>query len=182
MCEKDRVCEVAVHTGDVSRHVRTCGCVSRGECDRDNVQCESRGTREGECEKRMETPTATVARQMPGSGGSCDWDRAGSERSCTGRPCCATGETPACTAARVKTRSGNARGEIADPADGQRSGWVENSERMGSLREHVCGTRRDLHGVLCSQGARCRLRTGRAHVLAWRAPRIARFFFFFMRE
>ena len=49
---------------------------------------------------------------------------------------------------------------------------------MGSVREHVCETRRDLHGVLCSQGARCRLWTGRAHVLAWRTPRIARFVFF----
>ena len=50
---------------------------------------------------------------------------------------------------------------------------------MGSLREHVCEKLRDLRGVLCSQGARCRLRTGRAHVLAWRTPRIARFVFFF---
>ena len=49
---------------------------------------------------------------------------------------------------------------------------------MGSLREHVCETRRDLRGVFCQQNARCRLRTGRAHVLAWRIPRIARFFFY----
>ena len=52
---------------------------------------------------------------------------------------------------------------------------------MGSLREHVCETLRDLRGVLCSQGARCRLRKGRAHVLAWRIPRIARFVFFYAR-
>ena len=52
---------------------------------------------------------------------------------------------------------------------------------MGSLREHVCETLRDLRGVLCSQGARCRLQTGGAHVLAWRAPRIARFVFFYAR-
>ena len=50
---------------------------------------------------------------------------------------------------------------------------------MGSLRGHVCETLRDLRGVLCSQGARCRLRTGRARVLAWRTPRIARFVLFF---
>ena len=97
----------------------------------------------------MATETETVARQMPGSGGSCDWDRAGSARSCTSRPCHASDETPARTVARVKTRSGNAHGDVADPADGQRSGWVENSERMGSVREHVCETRRDLCGVFC---------------------------------
>ena len=39
---------------------------------------------------------------MPGSGCSCIWDRAGSARSCTGRPCCATGETPASTVTRVR--------------------------------------------------------------------------------
>ena len=72
----------------------------------------------------METKTATVAEQMPSSGGSCYWDRAGSARSCTDRPCCASDETPASTVARVKTRSGNARGDVAGPADGQRSGWV----------------------------------------------------------
>ena len=48
---------------------------------------------------------------------------------------------------------------------------------MGSLRGHVCETLRGLRGVFCSQNARRRLRTGRAHVLAWRTPRIARFFF-----
>jgi len=50
---------------------------------------------------------------------------------------------------------------------------------MGSVREHVCETRRDLRGVFCLQNAPCRLRTGGARVLAWRAPRIARFVFCF---
>ena len=72
----------------------------------------------------METATATMAGKMPGSGCSYYRDRAGSTRQRTGGPCCATDETPACTAARVKTRSGNARGGLAGPADGQRSGWV----------------------------------------------------------
>ena len=49
---------------------------------------------------------------------------------------------------------------------------------MGSLRGHVCETLRDLRGVFCSQNAQRRLRTGRAHVLAWRTPRIAKFVFF----
>ena len=48
---------------------------------------------------------------------------------------------------------------------------------MGSLRGHVCETLRGLRGVFCSQSARRRLRTGRAHVLAWRTPRTARFVF-----
>ena len=49
---------------------------------------------------------------------------------------------------------------------------------MGSLCGHVCETLRDLRGVFCSQNARRRLRTSRAHVFAWRTPRIARFVFF----
>ena len=72
----------------------------------------------------MATATATVVRKMPGSGGSFIRDRAGSARSRTDRPYCATYETFASTVARGKTRSGNARGDVADPADGQRSGWV----------------------------------------------------------
>ena len=72
----------------------------------------------------METATATMAGQMPGSGCSCYRDRPGSTRQRTDCLCCATDETPTCTAAKVKTRSGNARGDVADPADGQRSGWV----------------------------------------------------------
>ena len=54
------------------------------------------------CVACVETATATVAGQMPGSGSSFEWDRAGSARSCTGSPCCATDETPASTAARVR--------------------------------------------------------------------------------
>ena len=129
----------------------------------------------------METTTATVAGQMPGSGGSCIGDRPGSTRQRTGGPCCATGETPACTAAKVRPGPETHAVDVADPADGQRSGWVENSDWMGSVREHVCKTLRDLCGVFCSQNARCRLRMGGAHVLAWRTPRIARFVFFYAR-
>ena len=106
------MCEVAVHKGDVGRHVRTCDRVSRceNEC---RVQSGRRNT--PVCEACMETETATVAGKMPGSGGSCEWDRAGSARSCTSCPYRATDETPARTVARVKTRSGNARGELLIP-------------------------------------------------------------------
>ena len=176
MYESDRVCEVAVHTVDVSRHVRSCGCVSRCEYE-GSVRYESRGTREYECEACMETETATVAGQMPGRGGSCYWDRPWSTRQRADGPCCATDETPTCSAARVRPGPETHAVDVADPADGQRPGWVVNSERMGSLRGHVCETLRDLRGVFCSQSARHRLRAGRAHVLAWRTPRIARFVF-----
>ena len=49
----------------------------------------------------MATTAVTMAGQMPGSGGSCNWDRPGSARQRTGGLCRATDETPACTAARV---------------------------------------------------------------------------------
>ena len=56
---------------------------------------------------------------------------------------------------------------VADPADGQKLGWDMDSERIGSPGGRVCETLRGLRYVFCSQSARCRLRTGRAHLLAW---------------
>ena len=50
-----------------------------------------------------------------------------------------------------------------------------DSERTGSPGGHVCEALCGLRSVFCSQGARRRLRTGRAHVLAWGTPRNARF-------
>ena len=61
---------------------------------------------------------------------------------------------------------------LAYPADGQKLGWDMDSERMGSPGGRVCETLRGLRSVFCSQSARRRLRTGRAHVLAWGAPRV----------
>ena len=72
----------------------------------------------------MATATATVAEQMPGSGGSFIWDRAGSTRQRTGGPCRATDETPTSTAARVRPGPETHAVDVADPADGQRPGWV----------------------------------------------------------
>ena len=66
---------------------------------------------------------------------------------------------------------------LAYPADGQKLGWDMDSERMGSPGGRVCETLRGLRSVFCSQSARCRLRMGRAHVLAWGTPRSARFAF-----
>ena len=48
---------------------------------------------------------------------------------------------------------------------------------MGSPGGRVCETLRGLRRVFCSQSALRRLRTGRAHVLAWGTPRSARFAF-----
>ena len=56
-----------------------------------------------------------------------------------------------------ETRSGNAAVDVADPADGQKLGWMMNLDRMGSPGERVC-----------------KAPTSRAHVLAWGTPRNAR--------
>ena len=64
---------------------------------------------------------------------------------------------------------------LAYPADGQKLGWDMDSEWMGSPGRRVCETLRGLRSVFCSQSARHRLRTGRAHVFAWGTPRNARF-------
>ena len=66
---------------------------------------------------------------------------------------------------------------LAYPADGQKLGWDMDSERTGSPGGHVCETLCGLRSVFCSQSARRRLRTGRAHVFAWGTPRSARFAF-----
>ena len=119
------MCEVAVYKGDGGRHARACGRVSRGECECNGVQNESHDTRECERESGVETKTATVARQKPSSGGSCDWDHPGSARQRAGGLCRATYETPACSAARVRPGPGTHTVDVADPADGQRPGWVD---------------------------------------------------------
>ena len=116
---------------------------------------------------------------MPGSGGSCEWDRAGSARSCTGCPCRASGETPACTVARVKTRSGNARGDVAGPADGQRSGWVENSDGW-VLYVSTC-VKLDVTCAVCSVRRVHGAGYGRAELVCSRGESLGLrgFFFFF---
>ena len=68
------MCEVAVCEGDVGGHARACSRVSRCEWN-GKVQSGRRITQV--CVGRMETKTATVERQKPGSGVSFDWDRPG---------------------------------------------------------------------------------------------------------
>ena len=48
---------------------------------------------------------------------------------------------------------------------------------MGSVREHVCETALPARCVLLAE-CTVQVTHGRAHVLAWRIPRIARFVFF----
>ena len=48
---------------------------------------------------------------------------------------------------------------LADPADGQKVGWMMDSEWMGSPGGRVCETLRSLRSVFCSQSALRRLRT-----------------------
>ena len=76
------------------------------------------------CVGRMETETATFEGQKPGSGGSCNWDRAGFTRQRADGPCRATHETPTCSAARVRPGPETHLVDVADPPDGQRPGWV----------------------------------------------------------
>ena len=87
------------------------------------MQYESRDTQV--CVGRVETTTATVEGQKPGSGGSFNWDRAGSTQQRTGGPCRATHEAPTCSAARVRPGPETRAVDVADPADGQRPGWVD---------------------------------------------------------
>ena len=66
---------------------------------------------------------------------------------------------------------------LADPADGQKLGWLWIWNGW-VLQVGACvKTLRGLRSVFCSQSAWCRLRTGRAHVLVWGTPRNARFAF-----
>ena len=74
-----------------------------------------------------------------------------------------------------ETRSGNARGGCCRSRDGQKLGWIMDSEWMGSPGGRVWEALRGLCSVLCSQSAQRRSRTGRAHVFAWGTPRNARF-------
>ena len=83
---------------------------------------ESRDTRELERENAMET-TATGERK-PSSGCSCNGDRAGFARQRVGGPGRATHETPTCSAAGVRPGPGTPAVDVADPADGQKPGWV----------------------------------------------------------
>ena len=110
--------------GDVGGHARACSRVSRGEYECNVVVCESRDTREFECESGTETKTATFEGQKLGSGGSFIGDRAGFTRQRTCGPCRATHETPTCSAARVRPGPETHAVDVADPADGQRPGWV----------------------------------------------------------
>ena len=63
--------------------------------------------------------------------------------------------------------------DVADPADGQKVGWIMNLDRMDSPSERVCEALCGLCSVFCSQGAWRRLRKGKAHVLVWGTPRNA---------
>ena len=115
------MCEVAVGKGDVGGHARACSRVSR--CKWNNgVQSGRRDTQV--CVDCMETTTATFERQGPGSGSSCNGDRAGFTRQRAGGPCRATHETPTCSAAGVRPGPGTPAVDVADPADGQRPGSV----------------------------------------------------------
>ncbi len=122
----------------------------------------------------MATETAPDEGQGPSSGRSCFGDRAGFAQQRARGSCRASHEAATCASARVKSGPETPRWIQADPADGQKLGWITNLERMGSPGGRVCKAPCGLRRAFCSQSARSRLRTGRAHVLAWGTPRNAR--------
>ena len=118
----------------------------------------------------MSMETAPDEGQRPRSGRSCFGDRAGFTQQRARGPCCALHEAAACAPARVKSGPETPRWIQADPADGQKLGWIVNLDRTGSPGERVCIAPCGLRRAFCSQSARSGLRTGRAHVLAWGTP------------
>ena len=116
------MCEVAVCKGDVGGHARACSRVSRCECESKVVQSGRRNTQV--CVDCIKMTTATVERQKPSSGCSFIGERAGFTQQQACGPCRATHETPTCSAARVRPGPGTPVVDVADPADGQRPGWV----------------------------------------------------------
>ena len=145
--------------------------ISEWKCH-DGEVCERRGT--WESVRESATKTATNKGQRPRSGRSCIEHRAGFARLRARGSSRAAHEATACSAARVRPGPETPAVDVADPADGQKVGWIMNLERMGSPGGRVCKALCGLCSAFCSQSARRRLRTGRAHVLVWGTPRNAR--------
>ena len=114
-CERDSVCEVAVCKGDDGGHARTCSRISWGECN--GAVCERRDTQV--CVVRVETTTATDG-QMPGSGRSCNENRAGFAQQRARGSDRAAHETATCSLAGVKPGLETYAVNVADPATDKR--------------------------------------------------------------
>ena len=127
------MCEVAVREGDDVGHVGTCNLMSRCECH--GKVCERRGT--WELERESATETVTNEGQEPSCGRSCfgkragfAWRRArGSDR--------AWHEAAMCAPAGVKPSPETYAVNVADPADGQKLGWI-NGFRTDGFSKRAC--------------------------------------------
>ena len=130
MCEKNSVCEVAVCKGDDGGHAGTRNRMS--ECH--GKVCERRDTQV--CVGGMETTTATKG-QRPSSGRSCIEHRAGFARRRARGSGRAWHEAAACSPARVKPGPETYAVDVADPADGQKLGWL-NGFGMDGFSRRAC--------------------------------------------
>ena len=119
--------------------------------------------------------TTATEGQRPSSGCSCIGHRAGFARRRARGSGHAAHETATCSLAGVKPGPETPAVDVSRSrgrTKGRLGRWIRNG---WVLRAGACETLRGLRSVFCSQSARRRLRTGRAHVLAWGAPRRARF-------
>ena len=94
--------------------------------------CKCRDTQE--CVRRMATKTASDEGQRPSSGRSYFEDRAGLERQRARGLGRASHEAAACAAVRVKSGPETPRWIRADPADGQKLGWIDEFGSDGFSR------------------------------------------------
>ena len=166
------MCEVAVCKGDDGGHARTCSHVSRCECHL--VVCEPRDTQECVCgmelerENATETTTATVKERRPSSGRSCIGNRAGFARRRARGSDRAWHETATCSFAGVRPGPETPAVDVSLSRGRTKARLVKRIWNGWVLQADGCvKAQRGLRSVFCSQSARRRLWTGRAHLFAW---------------
>ena len=94
--------------------------------------CERHDTQE--CVRGMATETAPDEGQRPSSGRSCFGDRAGFAQQRARGSCRALHEAATCASARVKSGPQTPAVDVADPADGQKLGWIDEFGTDGFSR------------------------------------------------
>ena len=127
------MCQVAVCEGDDGRHAGARNSMSESECN--GEVCERRGT--WELERESATTTASDKGQGPSGGRSYFGDRAGFARQPARGSGRAAHEAAACAAAQVKPGPETYAVDVADPADGQKLGWL-NGFGMDGFSRRAC--------------------------------------------
>jgi len=94
--------------------------------------CERHDTQE--CVRGMATETATDEGQRPSSGHSCIRDGAGFTRQRARGSGRAAHEAAPCSYARVRPGPETPAVDVADPADGQKLGWIDEFGTDGFSR------------------------------------------------